>query len=298
MIRLMVLRRSFSQRFVVPFLVLVSAIMIILAKVDQVMFESLRISLTDDAAPMLDVVSRPLTAIEYFTDRSRAMIHTYEENSRLVEENKRLLRWQQVALYLAAENAELRKLLNLIPKSAVSYVTARVIANSGGAYLRNVTINAGSANGVTRGQAAITGEGLVGRVYEVGTRAARILLITDLNSRVPVVVERSRRRGILAGDNSEEPSLMYLGPGLAVSSGDRIVTSGEGGVFPPGLPIGVVDEVDPGPPRVEPYVRLSQVEYIRIVDYGLADRLPTTMAVALPGGPRAGPGTAVRSNHR
>ena len=95
--------------------------------------------------------------------------------------------------------------------SAVSYVTARVIANSGGGYVRTVMINAGSEAGLARGQAAITGDGLVGRLTEVGSRAARVLLITDLNSRIPVVVEGSRTSAVLAGDNSERPRLLYVG---------------------------------------------------------------------------------------
>ncbi len=291
-------RRSAARRVIVPVLVLISAIMIILGKIDQVMLEPLRISVTDGAAPILDAVSRPLSAIEEFSNRARAMINTYQDNLRLTQDNRKLLHWQQTALALAAENAQLRDLLKLSPESAVSFVTARVIASSGGAYLRNLMVNAGTGNGVARGQAAITGEGLVGRVYQVGARAARILLITDLNSRVPVIVERSRQRAILAGDNSEHPRLVYLDPAVAVRSGDRIVTSGEGGVFPPGLAVGIVDAVDRGSPRVEPYVRLSQVEYIRIVDYGLTDGLPMPVATASLAGPQAATVTAVRTNRR
>ncbi len=195
-----------------------------------------------------------------------------------------------------SKTAELRDLLKLVPESAVSFVSARVIASSGGAYLRNLMIDAGSESGIARGQAAVAGEGLVGRVYEVGSRAARILLITDLNSRVPVVVERSRQRAILAGDNSQRPSLWYLDPAAPVRIGDRIITSGEGGVFPSGLPVGVVAAVDAGSPRVQPYVRLSQVEYVRIVDYGLARGLPMPQA-APRGRPRAGSAAAKASHH-
>lgn len=280
MIRIAGLRRASVQRLVVPFLVVLSTIMILLSKIDQVMFESLRIAVTDRAAPMLDVMAQPFGGVEYLIDRARAIVSTYQDNVRLTEENKRLLQWQQAALTLASEDAQLRALLRLSPESGLSYVTARVIATSGGAYLHNLTVNAGSRSGIARGQAAITGEGLVGRVYEVGAQATRILLITDLNSRIPVIVERSRQRAILAGDNSENPSLIYLEPAVPVRNGDRIVTSGEGGVFPPGLPVGVVEATGGGPPKVEPYVELSQVEYLRVVDYGLAGGLPKPIAPA------------------
>jgi rod shape-determining protein MreC len=267
-------RRAALQRVSLPLLVLLSATMIILGKADQVMFESLRVSLTDTAAPLLDIASRPLAAIEALGDRARGFVAAYQDNARLAEENERLLRWRQAALALASENTELRGLLKLAPEPAASFVTARVISNSGGAYVRSLLVRAGSESGVARGQAAITGEGLVGRVAEVGSRAARILLVTDLNSRIPVIVEGPQLRALMTGDNSDRPSLRYLDTVSGIKIGDRVVTSGEGGVFPPGLPVGVIASLDGEAPRVEPYVELSQVEYLRIVDYGLADGLP------------------------
>jgi rod shape-determining protein MreC len=283
-IRLSPSRRAALQRVGLPLLVLLSATMIILGKADQVMFESLRVSVTDRAAPLLDIASRPLAALEDLADRARGIIAVYRDNARLAEENERLLRWRQTALSLASENAELRNLLKLAPEPAASFVTARVISNSGGAYARSLLVHAGSENGVARGQAAITGEGLVGRVAEVGSGAARILLVTDLNSRVPVIVEGPQLRALMTGDNSDRPSLRYLDTASGIKIGDRVVTSGEGGVFPPGLPVGVIASLDGEAPRVEPYVELSQVEYLRIVDYGLADGLPKPV----PPGPRVG----------
>lgn len=273
-------RRAITERVVLRLLVVVSAMMIFLGKIDETVFRSLRVQLTDAAAPTLEALSRPLAAAEDLVDRARAALTVYRENARLAEENARLLHWQQAALTLASENAQLRELTKLVPESAVSYVTARVIANSGGAYVRDLMVDAGSDSAVARGQAAITGEGLVGRVSEIGTRTARILLVTDLNSHVPVIDERSRQRAILAGDNSDRPVLRFFDPATAVKTGDRIVTSGEGNVFPPGLPIGVVAAVAGEAPRVETYVELSRIEYLRIVDYGLAEGLPTPICAS------------------
>jgi rod shape-determining protein MreC len=263
--------------------------MILLGKADQVMFESLRVSVMDRAAPLLDIASRPLAALEDLADRARGFVAVYRDNARLAEENERLLRWRQAALSLASENTELRSLLKLAPETASSFVTARVIDNSGGAYVRSLMVRAGSENGVARGQAAITGEGLVGRVTEVGNQAARVLLITDLNSRVPVIVEGPQMRALMTGDNSDRPSLRYLDSVSEIKIGDRVVTSGEGGVFPPGLPVGVISSLDGEAPRVEPYVELSRVEYLRIVDYGLADGLPKPVPIASRSGRRAEP---------
>jgi rod shape-determining protein MreC len=284
--------RAAVQRIALPLLVLLSAMMIVLGKADEVFVQSLRTSVMDAAAPTLDLLSRPLATVDATVKRARDVIAVYRENARLAAENDRLLTWQQAALKLASENTQLRDLLKLVPEPSASYVTARVIANSGGAYVRSVIVNAGRENGVVRGQAAIAGEGLVGRVSEVGGRAARVLLLTDLNSRVPVIVEGSRRRGVLAGDNSERPALRYVEAGPPLQIGDRIITSGQGGVFPPGLPVGVVAALDGALARVEPYVELSRIEYLRLVDYGLADALPNPIAMTRRSGKRAEAGNA------
>ena len=281
--------RATIQRTTPPLLILLAVAVILLGKADQTMFDSLRISLTDDAAPALDALSRPLAAVESVVDRMRGVVTMYQDNLRLEGENERLLQWQQVALKLSADNRELRGLLKVVPDNAVSYVTARVIANSGGGYVRTVMVNAGAEQGLARGQAAITGNGLVGRLTEVGGRAARVLLITDLNSRVPVVVEGSRANAVLAGDNSERPQLIYVSEPDALKVGDRIVTSGEGGVFPPGLPIGVVASLDRGGARIEPFAELSQLGHVLVVDYGLSSGLPQPVPVAAHHGRRGKP---------
>lgn len=287
LMRLSQTRRAAIGRLTVPLLIGIAATLIILGKADQAVIEPVRTSLTDAIAPMLEILARPVVALDTAIYRARSILAVYRENARLVQENERLVDWRQAALKLASENAELRELLKLAPDPPISFVTARVIADAGGAYSRSVIIDAGRENGVVRGEAAITGEGLAGRISEVGARTARILLITDLNSRVPVVIERTRQRAILAGDNSRRPGLRYLDSVSMVSIGDRVVTSGQGGVFPPGLPVGVVAKLDGDLPRVEPYADPSRVDYLRLLDYGLADSLPNLQRLAPRGGKRA-----------
>jgi rod shape-determining protein MreC len=276
--------RATVQRGMPPLLILLSVAVIVLGKADQSVFESLRAKLTDDAAPALDALSRPLAAATAAVDRVRGVVTMYQDNLRLVQENERLLQWQQIALKLSTDNRELRGLLKTVPETAVSYVTARVIANSGGGYVRTVMVNAGSEQGLARGQAVVSGEGLTGRLTEVGSRAARVLLITDLNSRIPVIVESTRANAVLAGDNSPRPRLTFVGDRNALKIGERIVTSGEGGIFPPGLPVGVIAALDANGAAVEPFVELSQLGYVLVVDYGLSGALPQPApAIARPG---------------
>ena len=113
----------------------------------------------------------------------------------------------------------------------------------------------------------LIGGGLAGRAAAVGLRSARVLLITDINSRVPVVVEASRHRAILTGDNSGLPRLAFLPANAAVRSGDMVVTSGHGGVFPPGLPVGRISRSDDGVVRVQPFVKFERLEFVRVVDF-------------------------------
>lgn len=272
--------RAALQRTVPPLLVALAVAIVMIGKADRDVFASLRTTLTDDAAPALDVLSRPIGAATSLVADVRGFFMTYQDNLRLTRDNAELLKWQQIAMKALAENHELRGMLKVVPHDAVSFVTARVIGNSGGGFARSVMVDAGSGQGLARGQAAITGAGLVGRLTEVGHRAARILLLTDLNSRIPVVVERTHSNAVLAGDNSEQPRLLYISQPSAVSVGDRVVTSGEGGVFPPNLPVGVVADVGPAGPRVEPYVELSQLGHVLIVDYGLARSLPEPAPLA------------------
>jgi rod shape-determining protein MreC len=255
-------------------LIVLAAAIILIGKADQALLEPLRTRATDLAAPVLDVMSRPLAAASAALERVRVLTNLYEENLRLAEENRKLLQWQQVALKLSAENEAMRGLLKVVPERGVSYVTARLIGNSGGSYVRTAMVNAGTEQGAARGQAAIAEGGLIGRLTEVGGRASRVLLITDLNSRIPVVIPASRTSAVLAGDNSDRPLLMFASEPKALRIGDRVVTSGEGGVFPPGLPVGIVTALEAGGARVEPHAELAQLDYVLLVDYGLAGGLP------------------------
>lgn len=266
--------RATLQRAAPTLLIVLAMALVLIGKADQALFEPLRTRMTDMAAPVLEALSRPLAAAAAAVERVRGVASIYQDNLRLADENRKLLQWQQVALKLSAENAAMRGLLKVVPERGISYVTARLIGNSGGGYMRTAMVNAGAEQGVARGQAAIAEGGLIGRLTEIGHRAARVLLITDLNSRIPVVIPASRISAVLAGDNSDRPLLIFASEPKAIKIGDRVATSGDGGVFPPGLPVGVVASVGPGGARIEPYAELSQLDYVLLVDYGLAGGLP------------------------
>jgi len=259
-------------------LVVAAFALMLLGKADIVAMERLRTLVTDAVAPVLDAVSRPVASVDQVVDQLTALSAVYDENTKLRAENSRLLEWQAVARNLSSENQRLKSLLNFAPGAEPSFVTARVIADSGGAFVHSVLLRAGSRDRVAKGQAVITGEGLVGRVQEVGVRSSRVLLITDLNSRIPVVVESTRARAILAGDNTDRPELINMAPGVTLNVGDRIVTSGHGGAFPPGIPVGMVARVSEAGVTIKPYVLRDRLEYVRAVDYGLQGILDLSSA--------------------
>lgn len=261
--------KGLAQRFAFMALVLAAFALMLWGKVDVATIERGRTQVTDAVAPILDVISRPIDSIDLAINRANEIYAVHEENVRLREDRTRLLHWQAAARRLEAENKLLRSLLNFVPGVEASFITGRVIADTGGAFIHSVILNAGARAGVRKGQAAVTGDGLVGRVAGVGAGSARVLLITDLNSRIPVVVGPERTRAIMAGDNSERTKLIHLPSGVTVTEGDRVATSGHGGAFPVGLPVGVVMTVNDKGISVQPLVNRNRLEYVRVLDYGL-----------------------------
>lgn len=256
---------ALMQRFALLFLILAAFAIMLLGKAETVVVERVRGSVTDVVVPIMDGLSRPIATVSAGVEQVQNFFGVYEENARLREENARLIEWRNAALALAAENSTFRKMLNYVPERGASFTAARVVGDSGGVFVRSVLMNAGSADGVAKGDAVVTGNGLIGRVAETGERSARTLLITDLNSRIPVVAEKSRVRAILAGDNSERPRLAFLPPNARLEPGDRVVTSGHGGVFPAGLPVGRIDSIADGTIRIQPFADFDRLEYVRVI---------------------------------
>ncbi len=261
--------KALVQRFSFLLLVLASIALMMVGRVEPSVVEGTRAHVTDAFAPILEAISRPAATAGHVVETFVNISEVYSENTQLRMENARLLQWRQAALRLEAENNSLRSLLHYRPEPKASFISARVIAAPGGSFLRDVVVTAGRRDGVRRGQAAVAGAGLIGRVVEVGEWSARVLLITDINARVPVVLDSSRQRAVLAGDNSDQPRLLYLPPEIQMAAGDRVVTSGDGGLFPAGLPIGVVATVGDHVIKVQPMVDLSKLEHVQLVDFGL-----------------------------
>ncbi len=263
------------HRFAFPLFAGLAIGLMVLSRVENPSVAQLRAQAIDVLAPVIDVMSRPVGAVEDAAARVEHFLSVYEDNAALREENARLLHWQETARRLDAENREYQALLSTVVEARNAFVTARIIGMSSGAFVKTAILNAGRNDGVAVGQAVVSSDGMVGRIVEVGSRSSRVLLLTDLNSRAPVVVERNRAPAVLAGDNSNILSLLFAADGAAIQIGDRLVTSGEGGMLPPGLPIGAVTGQADGIWQVQPYVDPARVEHVRILDYALPGLLPS-----------------------
>jgi len=247
--------------------------LIILAKTENIAIERVRTAAVDSVTPLLEMANRPVVVISDTIETAQNYVALKSENEELRRQNENLRRWQITAAKLQGENASLRGMLNLSSEVKPNVTTARVIADQGGAFVRSVIVNVGSLDGITKGQAALTGLGLAGRVAEVGRHSARVVLISDISSRVPVFVGSERYRAVMVGDNSPSPSLLYLDQDAAVKLGDIVYTSGQGGGFVPGLPVGVVHSLSETSLKIRPYTDWSDIEFLRLEDYAVSQNL-------------------------
>jgi len=277
-IRLSIPVREALARLTLPVLMVAAFSVMLLGKADLLLAERARMALADALVPVFAGIAEPLAAVRTAMESAKDLLTLRSDNARLRIENEQLRHWQAVAMALDAENATLKANLHWVPDPAPSYITARVVADAGGVYARAVLLSVGPNHGMTRGQIALDEHGLVGRVTELGLRSARVLLVTDMNSRIPVVLEGSRARAVLIGTNGPHPRLLHWPEGVTPVEGERVVTSSEAQAFPAGLPVGVVHYSASNAPEVDTAARLDRLDMVRIFDYGLRGVAPSESA--------------------
>jgi rod shape-determining protein MreC len=273
-VRLALPLAGLAQRFYFPLLLLAAVALMLFARGNEGSIEQLQARSVDAVAPILSVISRPAASVADLIEYGRRLVDLRAENERLREENTRLTQWQQAALRLEAENKSLRSLLAYKPEPSAKAIAARVVDDNSGVFVRAAIAMAGARDGVRRGQAVMSSQGLVGRIIQAGEWSSRILLLTDLNARIPVVLESSRSRAVVGGDNGATAFLDHLPPGFEPKPGERVFTSGHGQLYPPGLPVGIVGSKDQnGHFRVLPSADLDRLEHVQIIDFGFDGNL-------------------------
>lgn len=261
-----------------PILVLLSLALLVLNRLEHNVVDHLRWRVTEAMSPVLNTLLIPVEPLRWIKRQAKEHWHLSETVVTLRQENTELRNWKWRAIELQRKVDTLNGLVKVVEEPGYQFVTARVVANSSGAFVRSVLINAGRRQSLRPGHPVVTANGLVGRIVDSGSQAARVLLLTDLNSRVPVRIGDTGTRAILIGDNGPNPRLDFLPANAKLNPGDVVATSGAGGVFPSGLQVGVVVKDRRGF-RVRPAANLDQLEYVSVLFYAsprleMTDRLP------------------------
>lgn len=223
---------------------------------------AVRSSVVDVAAPALDLAARPLRGLGNIGPYWRRQGELAEENEALRGQLNETRYWRDLALRLRDQIEIYEDALELDVPATQERVGAWTLADPTGPFVRSRIIGAGSQRGIEDGDPVLNVFGLVGRVVETGQRSSRVLLLTDLNSRVPVMADRSNARAVMVGNNTNFPRLDYVGRDADLQEGDRIVTSGDDGILPRGLPIGVAAQDRDGQWRVRLFSDQAAVDFV------------------------------------
>lgn len=231
--------RGSSQLSLAVFVVF-ALIVVLLGRAQPALFSRARAYFSDWTSPVLEVARVPLNAIGNWAGGVADIFNVYNENLRLKQENARLRQWQSAALVLEQRLRRYQLLLNAVPDQDIASVAAHVIGRENRPFLNTIILNAGKTQKVKSGEAVIDERGMIGRIFLAGDHTSWVILLTDLNSHIPVTIQPGNIQAILSGDNTSSPTLDVSLQGAQLKEGGQVETSGDGGLLPRGLPVGVV----------------------------------------------------------
>jgi rod shape-determining protein MreC len=263
-------RRSNAQLPLVIVLAL-AVVLVLLGKAQSGLFDRARMRITDWMAPTLESVRAPIEGFNRFVGSIDELFVVYRENLALKDENARLKQWRNVAVVMQGRVQHYQEMLHAVPDPAVDSVLARVIGRASRPFLQTMILDAGESSNVKPGEAVVDARGMIGRIYLAGDHTSWVILLTDLNSRIPVTIasadgKPTSLQAIMTGDNSAEPVLDTLSQSVTLTPGDQVVSSGDGGLLPPGLPIGTVLGA-PGAYRVALLADSSSSEDVEVLAF-------------------------------
>ena len=253
------------RRLILGILVLCLLAIFLVWRIDSPRVERFRAQVTDAVLPSMDWAMAPVTATINLVRDFQSYQRLAELNRELRSELRRMQAWKEAALQLEQENARLLDLNNVRLDPRLTFVTGVVMADSGSPFRQSVLLNVGARDGIVDGWAAMDGIGLVGRISGTGQNTARVILLTDASSVVPAIIQPSGQTALIAGDNSAAPLVDFLESPELVRPGDRVVSSGDGGVFPAGLLIGQVAADPTGRLRVRLAADYERLEFLRVL---------------------------------
>lgn len=253
------------RRLVLAVLMLILTGTFLLWRIDSPRVERFRAQVTDQIVPNLDWAMAPITGTINLARDFQSYRRIAEQNTELRRELRQMQAWKEAALQLEQENARLLDLNNVSLDPRLTYITGVVLADSGSPFRQSVLLNVGARDGIVEGWATMDGIGLVGRISGVAQNTSRVIMVTDATSRIPAIIQPSGQRAIVAGDNSAAPPIDFLENPDLVRPGDRVVTSGDGGVLPAGLLLGQVAADPYGQLRVRLAADYERLEFLRVL---------------------------------
>ena len=242
------------------------------------------------AGPVGGVFAAPVRWAGAARDYVGGYFFAIGENRRLKAEIAELRGWRDEAIAQKNINGRYEALLGLRTEPPVPMATGRAISESRGPFSNAKLIDVGSAKGVRIGNPVVTEHGLVGRVTGVTGGVSRVVLLTDVASRTPVMIERTDARAMLTGDGGDSPRLEFIRGSGSIKAGDRILSSGDGGGLPRGLPVGVAAKGVDGAWRVKLFSDHGAIDYVRVLLFQSFGQLVSPNALNAP--PLAGLTTA------
>ncbi|SEV91779.1 rod shape-determining protein MreC [Cognatiyoonia koreensis] len=234
-------------------------------RIDSPRVERFRLAVIDRVVPSFDWAMAPVTGVANLASDFQSYQQLAEQNDDLRRELQQMKAWKEAALQLEQENARLLDLNNVRLDPQLTYVTGVVMTDSGSPFRQSVLLNVGARDGIVDGWPTMDGIGLVGRISGVGQETSRVLLLTDTSSRIPVTIQPSGQKAILAGDNTLNPPIEFLEDADLVRPGDRVVSSGDGGVFPADLLVGQVALGSDRRLRVRLSADYGRLEFLRVL---------------------------------
>ena len=257
------------RRLITALLLLSLFGLFVLWRIDGPRVEKFRVLVIDTFVPSFEWMLRPMTSVVKLAQDYQSYEKLLEQNKELRRELQQMKSWKEAALQLEQENARLLDLSQLRLDSKLTHVSGIVMADSGSPFRQSVLLNIGSRDGIQDGWAAMDGLGLVGRISGVGSSTSRVLLLTDNASQIPVILQPSGQDALVMGDNSFAPPVEFIENADLVRPGDRIITSGEGGVLPAGLLVGTLAMDPNGRLRTRLAADYERLEFLKVLrDYG------------------------------
>lgn len=253
------------RRLLIGVVVLCLLAIFLVWRIDSPRVERFRVQVTDRVVPSMDWAMAPVTGMINLLRDFQSYQRLSDQNRELRSELRQMQAWKEAALQLEQENARLLDLNNVRLDPRLTYITGVVLADSGSPFRQSVLLNVGSRDGVVDGWAAMDGIGLVGRISGTGKNTARVILLTDAASSIPALIQPSGQKALVSGDNSAAPLVDFLENADLVRAGDRVISSGDGGVFPAGLLIGQIATDPAGQLRVRLSADYERLEYLRVL---------------------------------